>query len=172
MEFQFYFGDKLIQLGFVLSLLLSLAFIFRSFKRNLELYLAAFFGCTAGIFAIKILFNTGEIINYPHGLWVDIPLRFLRPVMLLFYIALLQRTLKRVGKLDLLHFIIPLLVLFHYLPEISLSAAEKNLLMREDLLLFSGTYPSHIIFTEYFFNLIYKFIFFFIIFIIYIIPNT
>lgn len=95
--------------------------------------MAALLLVIAVILTLNILLNTGYLLRLPHLAQLHVPLQFLiGPLVYLYLRALLQKE-RRLGRLDLLHFVPAILCLAYLLPFYLQSGENKVAYLRAAL---------------------------------------
>ncbi len=125
-------------------------------KKNIvNIWLVAFFISTAVVITVKILYNTGNIIYYPHWFKINYPVGILRPVFIYLYAHYLLKGIQKIRWKDLVHFI-PFFVLLAYLSPFLLQSAEYKLaVLNREIVNTLGLIPGWYVYFQFAYSIIY-----------------
>ena len=141
-EFYLNFNELILIFGLLLSIIIATAFAIKSRLRIANIWFTIFLLSSAIVFAVKFLYSTGEIINYPHWFKVNFPAGILRPLLLYFYIFYLLNPTRKFKLKELIHFI-PFVILVSYLfPFFLQNASYKNAVLMGEITNTIGILPS------------------------------
>ena len=114
MELELNLHEFFLLIGLLLATIIAIAFGIKTNKRSANIWFSGFLGACAIVFLVKLLYSTGQIVNYPHWFKINYPAGILRPVFFYLYISFLLNNTSKFKLNHLLHFI-PFLLLTAYL---------------------------------------------------------
>ncbi|MDU8885324.1 helix-turn-helix domain-containing protein [Yeosuana sp. MJ-SS3] len=154
-EFYLNFNELILIFGLLLSIIIAIAFAIKSSLRIANIWFTGFLLSSATVFAVKFLYSTGAIINYPHWFKLNFPAGILRPLLLYLYIFYLLNPTRKFKLKQLFHFI-PFIFLVSYLfPFFIQNASYKNAVLMGEITNTTGILPSWYNGFQFLYSLLY-----------------
>ena len=154
-EFYLNFNELILIFGSLISIIIAIAFAIKTRLRIANIWFTGFLLSSAIVFAVKFLYSTGEIINYPHWFKVNFPAGILRPLLLYLYIFYLLNPTRKFNLKQFIHFI-PFVFLVSYLfPFFIQNGSYKNAVLMGEITNKKGILPSWYNGFQFLYSLVY-----------------